>query len=131
MRFTIAATVAGLAAVAVADSPMGYGGQMAPPANTTAAPVYTTEVVTQLTTYCPEATQITHGGQTYTVTEVRDGDGRLERSHLTSCAGYHSDDHQLPMHCDQASLHVSSNLLLDMVHIACVERPLYKVLTLS
>jgi hypothetical protein len=32
---------------------------------------YTTEVVTALTTYCPEATQITHGGSTYTVTEVR------------------------------------------------------------
>lgn len=78
MRFTVAATVAGLAAVATADmpmgygdKPMGYGGSMAPPANVTAAPSYTTEVVTQLTTYCPEATQITHGGQTYTVTEVR------------------------------------------------------------
>lgn len=33
-------------------------------------PVYTTEVVTAYTTYCPEATKITHGGVTYTVTEV-------------------------------------------------------------
>ncbi|OCK76308.1 hypothetical protein K432DRAFT_306624 [Lepidopterella palustris CBS 459.81] len=33
-------------------------------------PVYTTEVVTAYTTYCPEATQITHGGVTYTVTEA-------------------------------------------------------------
>lgn len=33
--------------------------------------VYVTEVVTAYTTYCPVATQITHGGQTYTVTEVR------------------------------------------------------------
>jgi hypothetical protein len=32
---------------------------------------YTTEVVTALTTYCPSATEITHGGTTYTVTEVR------------------------------------------------------------
>lgn len=35
------------------------------------APSYTTKVVTAVTTYCPEATQITHGGNTYTVTEVR------------------------------------------------------------
>jgi len=33
-------------------------------------PVYTTEVVTAYTTYCPEATEITHGGVTYTVTEA-------------------------------------------------------------
>jgi len=33
-------------------------------------PVYTTEVVTAYTTYCPAATQITHGGVTYTVTEA-------------------------------------------------------------
>ena len=32
---------------------------------------YTTEVVTALTTYCPEATMITHGSSTYTITEVR------------------------------------------------------------
>lgn len=32
---------------------------------------YTTEVVTALTTYCPMATEIVHGGTTYTVTEVR------------------------------------------------------------
>jgi len=30
---------------------------------------YTTEVVTALTTYCPFATQITHGGSVYTVSE--------------------------------------------------------------
>ena len=33
-------------------------------------PVYTTEVVTAFTTFCPEATKITHGGVTYAVTEV-------------------------------------------------------------
>jgi hypothetical protein len=31
---------------------------------------YTTEVVTAYTTYCPAATEIVHGEQTYTVTEV-------------------------------------------------------------
>jgi len=31
---------------------------------------YTTEVVTAYTTYCPEATLITHGAQVYTVTEA-------------------------------------------------------------
>lgn len=33
-------------------------------------PVYTTEVVTGYETYCPSATEITHGGKTYTVTEA-------------------------------------------------------------
>jgi hypothetical protein len=32
---------------------------------------YVTEVVTALTTYCPVATEITHGGTVYTVTSVR------------------------------------------------------------
>lgn len=32
---------------------------------------YTTEVVTALTTYCPEATVLTHAGSTYTISEVR------------------------------------------------------------
>jgi len=32
---------------------------------------YTTEVVTEVVTYCPEPTEITYGGTTYTVTEVR------------------------------------------------------------
>jgi len=32
---------------------------------------YTTEVVTALTTYCPEATTFAHAGTTYTVSEVR------------------------------------------------------------
>ncbi|KAL8947770.1 MAG: hypothetical protein Q9222_005991 [Ikaeria aurantiellina] len=33
-------------------------------------PVYTTEVVTAFTTFCPVSTQITHGGETYTVTSA-------------------------------------------------------------
>lgn len=32
---------------------------------------YVTEVVSAYTTYCPAATEITHGTKTYTVTEVR------------------------------------------------------------
>jgi len=35
--------------------------------------VYTTEVVTAITTFCPEATTLTYGTSTYTVTEVRTG----------------------------------------------------------
>lgn len=31
---------------------------------------YTTEVVTAVTTYCPEPTEVTYGGTTYTITEV-------------------------------------------------------------
>jgi hypothetical protein len=40
-------------------------------ANSNGTVSYTTEVVTAYTTYCPAATQITHGASTYTVTEVR------------------------------------------------------------
>ena len=32
--------------------------------------VYTTEVLTAYTTYCPAATSIVHNSKTYTVTEV-------------------------------------------------------------
>lgn len=31
---------------------------------------YTTEIVTAITTYCPEATTLTHAGTTYTISEV-------------------------------------------------------------
>lgn len=54
MQFTSIIAAAGLVAVAAAGS------------NDTV--VYTTEVVTQLTTYCPAATTLTHGTKTYTVT---------------------------------------------------------------
>lgn len=60
MKFTVAA-VAALAAGAQASYAVS---------NETV--VYTTEVVDVYTTYCPAATEITHNGQTYTVTEVRD-----------------------------------------------------------
>jgi len=58
MRFSIvaAALVAGVSA-----SDYGYG-------NYTQPPTYTTEVVTEYTTYCPGPTEITHGGVTYTAT---------------------------------------------------------------
>lgn len=32
---------------------------------------YTTEVVTAITTFCPAATELTHAGTTYTISEVR------------------------------------------------------------
>lgn len=88
----VAATLAGAASAAWAP-PAGYstgswGESSAAPVVSSAAPVvssaapvystpvesapaqYTTEVVTAYTTYCPEATQITHGGVTYTATEA-------------------------------------------------------------
>lgn len=40
----------------------------------------TTDVVTAFTTYCPEATKLTHNGQTYTVTEVSETPQRDDRS---------------------------------------------------
>jgi hypothetical protein len=45
--------------------------------------VYTTDVVTAYTTYCPAATSVVVGGKTYTVTEVRSlGKGDLIQSRL-------------------------------------------------
>ena len=60
MRFTVAAFAAALVAGASASSYQN------------ATTLYTTEVVTAYTTYCPAATSIVHGNITYTVTEVRD-----------------------------------------------------------
>ena len=57
MRFSIAAS-----ALLAAGASAGY-------VNTNATSVVT-EVVTQYTTYCPGPTTITHGTNTYTVTEV-------------------------------------------------------------
>ncbi|KAF2157867.1 hypothetical protein K461DRAFT_25795 [Myriangium duriaei CBS 260.36] len=59
MRFAIAA--AALAAGASAQYGYGSGSDDV---------TYVTETVDYYTTYCPEATQITHGSQTYTVTEA-------------------------------------------------------------
>jgi len=55
MRFSAAVAVSALAAGVSAS--YNY-----------TAPSYTTEVVTEYTTYCPGATEITYGGQTYTAT---------------------------------------------------------------
>jgi hypothetical protein len=62
MRFAAAiaaATVAGLATASVAPVPQNG-----------TAPAYVTAVVTAVTTFCPEATQITHAGETYTISEA-------------------------------------------------------------
>jgi len=50
-----------LALAATASASYGYGYSNVS---------YTTEVVTAYTTYCPEATQLTYNGQTYTITEA-------------------------------------------------------------
>ncbi|MCJ1285711.1 hypothetical protein MMC26_005052 [Xylographa opegraphella] len=55
MRFAIA-----VAALLVAGVSAQWNGTV----------VYTTEVVTAYTTYCPAATSIVHGNQTYTATEA-------------------------------------------------------------
>lgn len=63
MRFAAVAAAATMAGVAIAhDGPHGHS-------NGT-APAYVTEVVTAYTTYCPEPTEITHAGETYTVSEA-------------------------------------------------------------
>ncbi|UKZ57588.1 hypothetical protein TrVGV298_011448 [Trichoderma virens] len=51
--------------VAVALAAAGVSAVYVPPSNVTVV----TEVVDQYVTYCPYATQITHGSKTYTVTE--------------------------------------------------------------
>jgi len=58
-------SVVALAAL-VATASAGY--YPAPSNGTT--PVYTTEVVTSYTTYCPGPTEVVHGSMTYTVTEA-------------------------------------------------------------
>lgn len=65
MRFTATVAAAVLATGAAAQSEVlgsdsSYNGTVA----------YTTEVVTHLTTYCPESTSLTVGGTTYTVSEA-------------------------------------------------------------
>lgn len=48
-----------------------HGAPAGPPSNGTGwGDSYTTEVVTAFTTYCPEATEVSWGGQTYTATEA-------------------------------------------------------------
>ena len=82
MRFAAAvaaATMAGFATASVA--PAG-------PMNGT-APAYVTEVVTAYTTFCPEATEITHAGETYTVSSAT-------TLTITNCPGGKSH-HSMPV----------------------------------
>jgi len=60
MRFSTVALATSVSAGVAQWGPSGNGTGVA----------YTTEVVTALTTYCPEATEITHNGKTYTVTSA-------------------------------------------------------------
>ena len=46
--------------------------------------VYTTEVLTAYTTYCPAATSVVHNSKTYTVTEVSSSRTRLQGENTTS-----------------------------------------------
>lgn len=57
-------SVVALAALVATASAGGYGYTNA------TTPVYTTEVVTSYTTYCPGPTTVVHGEKTYTVTEA-------------------------------------------------------------
>ncbi len=57
MRTSIAAAAAALVAGASA-------------AHNVTGPVYTTEVLTAFTTYCPSPTSIVHNNQTYTISSV-------------------------------------------------------------
>ncbi|KAK4131133.1 hypothetical protein BT67DRAFT_436470 [Trichocladium antarcticum] len=61
MKFTAAVLALAAGAAAFANNATTSAG---------ANVVYTTEIVTALTTYCPEATTVTHGGSTITVTEA-------------------------------------------------------------
>jgi hypothetical protein len=65
MHFT--ATTALFVAGASASIIGGYGAPAPVPAKNATAPVWVTEVLTAFTTYCPEATTLTHGGVTYSV----------------------------------------------------------------
>ncbi|KAG9253078.1 uncharacterized protein F5Z01DRAFT_174070 [Emericellopsis atlantica] len=50
-------------------NPFNNNGTLVEPTACSGTPIYTTETVTTLTTYCPEPTTFTHGTNTYTVTE--------------------------------------------------------------
>ncbi|KAF5024488.1 hypothetical protein F66182_3428 [Fusarium sp. NRRL 66182] len=90
MGFIQTAAVAGLIMGAAQASPYKA------PSNGT---VYTTEVVTHLTTYCPEPTTLTYGDKTYTITEattltVTDCSCTISRPVKPTATGYtpHKDD---------------------------------------
>jgi len=77
MRFTATAAAAMVGVAAASYAPEGH--YEAPSNSTKPEDVYTTEVVTAYTTFCPVATEIEHGGQTYTATAS-------ETLTITNCA---------------------------------------------
>jgi len=74
MKFSAAAVIATVAGAHA----YAYGNGTAPVPSSSSAVEYTTEVVTKVTTYCPGPTEVTYGGETYTVTEVCRFQGRKE-----------------------------------------------------
>jgi hypothetical protein len=72
MQYTIASAllVASASASVIGGGWGAPAAPAAPPALNETAPVWSTEVVTALTTYCPLATVLTHAGVTYTVTSA-------------------------------------------------------------
>lgn len=115
MQFSYAAIAAAFVATVAANS------------NVT----WVTEVVTSLTTYCPEATTLTFNSVTYTITEVRSlsPSSHPRTTSLTSLPGHHPDHHRLPMHRLQASVSYPSRLLQHLVHTS-LRRPRSPQLTL-
>lgn len=84
---------------------------------------------------------ITHGASTYTVSPSKrpedaifaacqlGGSGRVttllqiaNALRFSGHRGHHPHHHQLPMHCHQASLHVSRHRMLYLVHLYFVRR---------
>ena len=59
-----------IALAAIAGVASAWGSNYTSPTGTSAAEYTTTEVVTSYTTYCPYATSVVQGNQTYTATSV-------------------------------------------------------------
>ena len=98
----VLAAVAGLAAANgnYSIGATGTGGSIPSP-----TVIDVTTVVTSYTTYCPSATTVVQGNQTYTATEVsgfhlfRQVHSSIQTCPLTyPLTGDHPDNHQLPMH---------------------------------
>ena len=70
MRFSLAFSAVALVASVAASVENSAPADVEVPTGAPADGPVTTEVVTAYTTYCPEPTTITHGTETYTVTEV-------------------------------------------------------------
>ncbi|KAI9805252.1 MAG: hypothetical protein M1833_005705 [Piccolia ochrophora] len=68
MRYSVVAAALVAGAVATYHPPKNETSSAEP--TKSEHPVYTTEVVTEYTTYCPGPTEVVHGEKTYTVTEA-------------------------------------------------------------